>query len=552
MKYTAFAAGLLGLVVALAPAGFADSKIVPSATDQQDDIAVQTRGPVHEAYAAPMNPNPRPGPVVPKQPPQPIKELPPDDKPQGDNVEWIPGYWGWDSERNDYVWVSGFWRVPPPGRQWVAGHWVEATGGWQWVPGFWASTAQAQLQYIDQAPPESLEDGPSVPAPDDNSFYVPGSWVYRDGYAWRPGYWSTVRAGYVWVPAEYVATPAGYCYVDGYWDYPLEDRGLLFAPVCFNQPLWLNPDWCYRPRFCLNFAGLLANLFVRPDYCHYYFGDYYGPGYLNRGFTPWFAYGRRYHDPLYGYYGWSHRGDPGWYRGLVADYRARVHGDLPRPPHTLSEQNRLAQRFHNNNVNRNSFQIVQPLNQVALNSFRSRSNQGVGSPRLENVQRNTPSRASAGMPFSDRARHELATSPSVPRNRPAGALTGAPSRYDARPSWQAYGSTAGQPRHAAPLLHQDPRGPSQPRYHEPRSHAAAPSTHESRSRPAAPHYQPRQTFSHTAPVHTAHSHSPQAPRHASSNHGSAPHGSSHASHGSSSHGGGHSGGHGGGHEGKKH
>lgn len=33
--------------------------------------------------------------------------LPPDQKPEGDDVAWIPGYWAWDDERNDFLWVSG-------------------------------------------------------------------------------------------------------------------------------------------------------------------------------------------------------------------------------------------------------------------------------------------------------------------------------------------------------------------------------------------------------------------------------------------------------------
>ena len=57
------------------------------------------------------------------------------------------------------------------------------------------------------------------------------------------------RARRVWIGAALRWTPAGYVFVDGYWDYPLEDRGLLFAPVYFKQPLWRNPDWCYQPSY---------------------------------------------------------------------------------------------------------------------------------------------------------------------------------------------------------------------------------------------------------------------------------------------------------------
>src|SRR5262245_33202341 len=72
---------------------------------------VQGRGPVHEAFAQPGEAAPRPSPIVTKQPPEPIQEVPPEEKPEGDNVVWIPGYWAWDEDRTDFLWVSGFWRV---------------------------------------------------------------------------------------------------------------------------------------------------------------------------------------------------------------------------------------------------------------------------------------------------------------------------------------------------------------------------------------------------------------------------------------------------------
>src|SRR5205085_795065 len=81
------------------------------------------RGPVHEAFA-PLAADPEPTKSIAKRPPAPIEELPPDDKPNG-AVIWISGYWAFDDERNDFLWVSGTWRAPPPGKQWVAGYWRE-------------------------------------------------------------------------------------------------------------------------------------------------------------------------------------------------------------------------------------------------------------------------------------------------------------------------------------------------------------------------------------------------------------------------------------------
>src|SRR5206468_1431519 len=115
-------------------------------------VEVLARGPVHEAFAELTNTNPEQTPVVTKQPPELIEELPPDQKPEGDDVQWLPGYWAWDDEAKDFIWVSGCWRDAPPGRRWAPGHWQEVDGGWAWVAGFWATDNQVQIQYLP-APP---------------------------------------------------------------------------------------------------------------------------------------------------------------------------------------------------------------------------------------------------------------------------------------------------------------------------------------------------------------------------------------------------------------
>ncbi len=335
-------------------------------------IDIQARGPIHEAFAQPTDATPQLGPTIPRQPPDPIPEVPPDEKPAAAGVEWIPGYWAWDDERQDFLWVSGCWRVPPPDRRWVPGYWNQVEGGWQWVSGFWAPLDQQELPYLPEAPPPSLDSGPSVPAPDDNSIYVPGSWIYRETrYLWRPGFWIGAQPGYVWTPASYCATPSGYLFVDGYWDRCLEDRGLLFAPVCFTQPLWQNPGWAYQPNYCIGTDGLLASLFVRPRWGHYYFGDYYGNAYLGAGYRPWFGSTARYHDGLFNYYRWAHRGNPGWDRGLGETYRGRLAGTLPRPARTFVAQQTLIRNLsaRQQTVGINSLHTVRPLGE-----FRNQTN----------------------------------------------------------------------------------------------------------------------------------------------------------------------------------
>jgi hypothetical protein len=330
------------LLVLAGLAGFAatastDSKAAAPKELTEPDIDVLSKGPVHEGFAQPTTAAPEPGPLIPKQPPDPIPEEPPDQKPEGANVQWIPGYWSWDANKKDWLWVSGFWRNAPPDRKWVPGHWTKTDDGWRWISGFWASSTRREVTYQEE-PPASLDTGPSVEAPDEDSIYVPGCWVYYDArYLWRPGYWLGCRAGWTWCAAHYLWTPRGCVYVDGYWDYPLEKRGVLFAPVCFSRPLWSTPGWCYRPNFVVNIGGLFGALWIGPGH-GYCFGDYYDPFYTRLGFQPWFAFGARHYDPLFGYYRWRHRSDLAWLAGLRTTHEGRMSGDLVRPPATLAAQ----------------------------------------------------------------------------------------------------------------------------------------------------------------------------------------------------------------------
>src|SRR4051812_13120149 len=60
--------------------------------DDRDGPEVLGRGPVHEGFAQPSD-APQAGPVAAKAPPDPIPEQPPEVRPEGDNVVWVPGYW---------------------------------------------------------------------------------------------------------------------------------------------------------------------------------------------------------------------------------------------------------------------------------------------------------------------------------------------------------------------------------------------------------------------------------------------------------------------------
>jgi len=330
------------------------------APQAQQEEQVLTRGPVHEAFAQPIEARVEVAVTVNQQPPDPLPELPPDVRPEDENAQWIPGYWAWDSDSNQFLWVSGVYRVAPPRRQWVPGHWANMPDGWTWLPGFWAPIAEQESAYLP-APPAPREEEPMVAGPED-AFYVPGNWAYVETqYVWRPGYYARYRADRVWVPARYIYTPSGYLFVPGYWDYPLQQRGLLFAPVTFQQAYWRNPNWSYRPRYVVNFALLLDSLFARPAAGSFYFGNYYGPAYAQAGYQPWF---NRRSDPLFSYYSWQNRSNPNWATGVRQLHADRLAGRAPLPPRSLAEQTKIVNNITNTTVNNTT------INNTTINKVR--------------------------------------------------------------------------------------------------------------------------------------------------------------------------------------
>ena len=335
------------------------------------DPEALARGPIHEAFAGPIVYNPTPGVVVPKPPPSTqIEEQPPAEKPQGADVEWIPGYWAWDDERNDYIWISGIWRDIPPGRQWVPGYWSQVDTGFRWTSGFWTPTAaNGQLSYLP-APPQSLEVGPNSPQPGPDFLWSPGSWAwFENRYIWRPGYWVQAQPNWVWVPPSYVPTPGGYVYNDGYWDYPIARRGLPFAPVFFGASFYAQPAYVYRPSVVLSIGGLTANLFIRPSYHQYYFGDYYAAAALGprSGYVPWFAYQhqRLGYDPIYASMAANHHRQPEWDRQIRTEYQYRVEHHEARPAPTFVAQRALVEQRRTRGEDVRGLELAHPLNQWA-------------------------------------------------------------------------------------------------------------------------------------------------------------------------------------------
>jgi len=80
---------VLSVTIAFGPPLLAEEYSYDEATSQPG-VEVQTRGPVHEAFAEPVGLNPEPGIIVSKAPPAPIAEEPPAERPAEETAIWNP------------------------------------------------------------------------------------------------------------------------------------------------------------------------------------------------------------------------------------------------------------------------------------------------------------------------------------------------------------------------------------------------------------------------------------------------------------------------------
>lgn len=198
-----------------------------------DNIPIITERPIHEGYTSRFT-DITPPVVVPKSPPEDlIHDIPPK---IDSRAIWIPGYWVWIPEKNDYSWICGVWRIPPPDHEWISGSWIKYQNGWTYVRGFWSLFPEDKLDIVEKTPPNPINDNPP-PAPDENSFWAYGHWKYSETtkkFGWMEGIWQPYDPDWVLTPAHYVWTPKGYAFIDPYWDYPINKRGALYN--CTNPP----------------------------------------------------------------------------------------------------------------------------------------------------------------------------------------------------------------------------------------------------------------------------------------------------------------------------
>lgn len=144
-------------------------------------------------------------------------------------MKWIPGYWEWDKEKQEFDWVCGVWRIPPPKHEWVPGYWKRGAG-WYWISGLWhAEPSQAILS--PEAPPAQPEENVGSNA-NSTMFWAPGHWnynPYEQNFRWLGGSWVPFDEEWVYFPSSWTWRPEGYLFHPAYWDFPLEERGVAFS-----------------------------------------------------------------------------------------------------------------------------------------------------------------------------------------------------------------------------------------------------------------------------------------------------------------------------------
>ena len=175
------------------------------------------------------------------------------------------------------------------------------------------------------------------------------------------------RAGRIGIgcPAHYVWTPRGYIFVGGFWDYPVARRGVLFAPVYFESGVYSRRGYAYSPTIVINLGVFSDHLFVRPRYCHYYFGDYYAASYSHGGFYASFSFqSSRYgYDPIYSHQRWEHRQDREWEHHVAASYQYRRDHETARPPRTWAAQTK--HQSGHGGVHAEPLLVATPIDQLA-------------------------------------------------------------------------------------------------------------------------------------------------------------------------------------------
>lgn len=226
--------------------------------------------PIHEAFISRIG-DPMPLEVVPRKAPLPITETPPESPNQ--QAVWTPGYWAWSRDKENFTWVCGVWRVPPPERIWSTGFWKKITEkeekgvseSFVWIQGVWMPDP-AKTPWISTStpPPVSQNENGGTP-PKADYFWLPGYWNYvqtNKSFNWLKGSWHKFDSKMVLEPGHWVVREKDYLFVPTYWDFALEARGVAYD--CMSQkPLDLQ-------AIALRMTSDYPDYIPECHHCYYY------------------------------------------------------------------------------------------------------------------------------------------------------------------------------------------------------------------------------------------------------------------------------------------
>ncbi len=277
-------------------------------------IEVIEDGVVHEAYLTPVRGSIVLDAVV-EKPPEPVLEKQP--ATVKDDMNWVPGYWDWSVDRDDFIWVTGVWRRPPPGHQWIPGQWKYFDEGWARLPGFWSRIDLSEIDYIAKRPPDPIAEDEEE-SPKDNSFWIPGYWSYdksSDDYSWLNGRWEQLDPDWVFVPSHYTWREDGYVFIAGYWDWPIEQIGQAYNNIYVTPNQRVSV--VYEPSDPLQPGVVIRRCFLYyPDYVVWYHHHYhYHTGWWSGWCCtpPWWGWSGWWGFSWQNQWGlWWWWGHPGW------------------------------------------------------------------------------------------------------------------------------------------------------------------------------------------------------------------------------------------------
>jgi len=289
------------------------SHSTPSETLQ---VEPYKEGNVHEAYVSASTGSGTVFRSVSKAPPKPINEQSPL-KCTAEAI-WIPGYWAWNEELKDYIWISGVWRIPPPNHIWNPGLWKQIGNEWVWLRGFWSSEPLERIQYIQDHPMSPREEAIPI-APTNDYFWMSGYWEYdfsAKQFNWLTGKWVRLDPEWIYTPPSYLWRPEGYIFISAYWDQPLELRGCPYSPVRIDPDV--RSSIVYTPSLIVQPEAIIHYCFTYyPDYAFFFIHhNYFHPDFWERWCCtpPWWNWDTcwcfSWHDTWGLWWWWTHPGYP--------------------------------------------------------------------------------------------------------------------------------------------------------------------------------------------------------------------------------------------------